>query len=289
MVVMMAAIPAASAETPTGYILQPLDTLETHKAEFNDVYNVSYDASGDGNAIMLVHFKVPMGHTADFQIYYYGGILAGSASTVWNVSIIPPTTTTSTIALEGVSKQYSYIDTNPEYDYFLSGYAENITSSEQGIIVYNAGYGSFDNDLAIFYPTGNLASNLIYRFDVTCDEPFDVDITYGKTEAVAAAADKNWLEIAYEWMAFAGSLASALYTFVLELFRWLKFFFIDNIGLVIALYLSLSMAYAAGKARDIFDFFRKFIDFQKKFWNFLIELWRVMIEIISTFRAIFRM
>lgn len=279
---------AAAAEELTGYMLQPLDTLQTQKAEFNDITTLSYDATEDGNAIMLIHFKVPNGHTANYQIYYYGGVLSGSASVYTNISIIPPTTATSVITLEGVTKQYDYIDLNPEYDYYLSGYAKNITTGEQGIIVYNAGYGSFDNDLAIFYKTGNLASNLIYRFDITCDEAFDIDITYAGTEAVAAAADKNWLEIAYEWMALGVSIAGALYDVVILFFTWL-IFIKDNWVLIVALFITVSAAFYFNTSKNIFVAIKRYFNSMRGLFEFFIGLWRWLIGIIAEFRSIFRL
>ena len=287
-VALVGSVNAAEYEL-TGYMLQPLDTIKTQKTSFDNVRNLTFDRSADGDAIMLVHFKVPAGSTATYTIYYYGGDISGTASTYFNVSILPPTTTTSVITLEGVTKQYNYLDTNPEYDYFLSGYAKNISNEAPGIIVYNAGYGSFDNDLAIFYEVGSASSSLIYRFEISCPDEFDIDITYAKTEAVAAASDKTWLEIAYEWMALGIDIAIALKDFVWLLFDWIYFFFVENLVMIVALYLALTMAFAAHSSRNIFQFFSKFFGYQKKLFEFVIGLWRVIVEIISTFRGIFRL
>lgn len=287
-VAMVGSVTAADYE-PTGYMLQPLDTLDTQKTSFDNVRNLTFDRSADGDAIMQVHFKVPAGSTATYTIYYYGGDISGTASTYFNVSILPPTTTTSVITLEGVTKQYNYLDTNPEYDYFLSGYAKNISNEAPGIIVYNAGYGSFDNDLAIFYEVGSASSSLIYRFEISCPDEFDIDITYAEVSAVAAAADKSWMDIGYDWMMLGIGIATALYTFVVVLFDWIYFFFVENLVMIVALYLALTMAFAAHSSRNIFQFFSKFFGYQRKLFDFVIGLWRVLVEIVSTFRAIFRL
>lgn len=279
---------AAGAETLTGYMLTPLDTLDTQKVYFNDIKNLSYDASLDNNAIMLVHFKVPAGATATYSVYCYGGTLVGSATTYFNATLIPPTTTTSSITFDGITKQYNYLDTNPEFDYFLGGYAKNVSSSESGVIIYNAGYGSFDNNLGIFRPFGSVEDSLIYRFDITCDEATDIDITYAQTDAVSAAANKDWTEIAGEWVEFAISVATFLLAFLTTLLHWLKFLFIDNIVMVVALYLCVSMAYCACTSSSIFVFYRRFFKFQRSMFEFLIGLWHVFIDIIASFRGIFR-
>lgn len=286
-VILMLAIPVSAVDL-TGYMLSPLDTLKTQKIEFNDVYNISYDASVDGNAIMLIHFKVAMDHQVDYIIYTYQEQLPGSASTSWNLSILPPTTTTSTITFSGETKTYSYLDTNPEFDYFLSGYAKDTTTNESGIIVYNAGYGSFDISLAIFHPVGSAPTNLIYRVDLVSDAPFDADITFAETNAVAESVSKNWLEIGLEWIAFAITIASSVFGFVTMLLGLIKFFFIDNLLLIIALWISVTMAISATQSRNIFQFYHKFFRYQRTLLDFIVQLWNYLIQIISSFRGIFR-
>jgi hypothetical protein len=276
-----------SAVDLTGYMLEPLDTLKTQKIEFNDVYNITYDASTEGNAIMLIHFKVPMDHQVDYIIYTWQEQLPGSASTTWNLSIIPPTTTTSSITFSGETKAYSYLDTNPEFDYFLSGYAKEISTNTSGIIVYNAGYGSFDNSLAIFHPVGSATTNLIYRVDLSSDAPFDADITFAENAAVAKSVSKNWLEIVMDWISLAISLAVFVKDIVLGTFTWIKFLFVDNLLMIVAIYTSINMAVAAATSKNIFKFFGKFFNNQIKLFHFILGLWKTLVDIIAEFRSIF--
>jgi hypothetical protein len=152
---------AAASYTLTGY--QEFNVLDVQKDEYTNVQSVTFDKSAEDKAITLIHFKVPQDHQVDFTIYYgTGATVTGSASNVWDVSIFPATTTTSSITFDGVTKSYSYFDTNPSWDYYLSGYARNNEDNTTGLIVYSAGYGSFDNDLAVFKAVPNLGTNLIY-------------------------------------------------------------------------------------------------------------------------------
>ena len=286
-VVGFVALPAsATTYTFTGY--QEFNVFDVQKDEYNDVTSVSFDKSADGKAITLIHFKVPMDHTVSFTVYYgTGSTVSGSAATAWNTSLLPLQTTTSTITFDGVTKEYSFLDTNPEFDYFLSGYATS-SDNETGLIVYNAGYGSYDNDLAVFKAISNPAANLIYRVDMSSDTKFDCDISYGSQADVASSVSKDIFGVAAEWIAYALSLAGVVLGFLVMLFEIIKFFFIDNLWLTIALYFSVSMAYAAISSRDIFGFYRKFIGFQRAMIAFMVELWNYFVAILSSFRGIFR-
>ena len=277
---------SATTYTFTGY--QEFNVFDVKKDYFTNVQSVSFDKSADDKAITLIHFKCPMDHTISFTIYYgTGSTVSGSASTAWNTSLLPLQTTTSTIVFDGVTKQYSYIDTVPDYDYYLAGYATS-SDNETGLIVYNAGYGSFDNDLAVFKAISNPASNLIYRVDMSSDTTFDADISYGTTADVASSVSKDFIGVAADWVAYALQLAGVVLGFLVMLFTIIKFFFIDNLLLTVALYLSVSMAYAAISSKDIFGFYKKFIGFQRAMIAFMVELWNYFVAILSSFRGIFR-
>lgn len=78
-------------------------------------------------------------------------------------------------------------------------------------------------------------------------------------------------------------------SFIQNLFYWLKFFFVDNLMLVITLYISVSMVLAARAARGRPDkFLSRFLNQQVKLFEFIISLWRMLIESIGTIRGWFR-
>lgn len=279
---------SAASYTLTGY--QEFNVLDVKKDEFTNVYNLTFDKSVDDQAITLIHFKAQQGYPVNFIIYYGAGSSAsGSVINYNNLSLFPPTSTTSSITFDGVTKQYNYLDTNPSWDYYLSGYARNNDDNTTGLIVYNAGYGSFDNDLAVFKVMPNIAVNLIYRVDLSSDAPFDVDITYGSKSDVASSVSKSMLDIAWEWINFAIGLSVTVFGFVLLLAGLIKFFFIDNLLLVIALWFGVTMAYSAiSTGGNIFKFYTKFLRYQRTLLGFMVELWNYLIQIISSFRGIFR-
>lgn len=288
MVVCMIASPVLAADyTITGY--QEFNVFDVQKDYYTQVTSVSFDKGTEDKAITSIHFNVPQDHTVTYTLYYgAANSVTGTAANAWNLSLLPLQITTSTIVFNGETKSYSYLDTNPEYDYYLSGYARSTVGNETGLIVYNAGYGSFDNNLAIFMPVSNLAGNLIYRVDLSSDVRFDADISYGSAADVAASVNKNIIEVAGDWINFAISIAYLIYNVVTTLLYWLKFFFFDNLGMTVALYLSISMAYSASTSKDIFRFFGKFFNDQRKFFEFILGMWRFLVELVGTFRGIFR-
>lgn len=275
-----------------------LDNCEVDDEDYTSITALTFDALEQQHAIISVHFKVPSNSHVNFTVYYGtgGASVSGYAEnhlTSFYGYTVPYTQ--STINFNGETKTYTFFDTNPEWDYNLAGYARDDELDTAGIIVYHAGYGSFDNDLAVYMPlsdSNSLAQYLITKIEMSSPEPFDVDLTHGTYSAVAESATKTPLEeipeIAAEIVTFAATIGWAVYDFAVAFFKWLKFFFVDNLGLTVVLYLSLSMAYAASKARDIFDFYKRFIGFQRAFYEFLIFLYNGLISLISTFRAIFR-
>jgi hypothetical protein len=277
----------AASYTLTGF--QEFNVFDVQKDLYTGVRNLSFDKSMDDKAITLAHFKAPQDHTVYFTIYYgTNKSVDGSVSNIWDISIIPPTTTTSTITFDGVSSSYAYFDTNPEWDYYLSGYARDNDNNATGMIVYHAGYGSFDDDLAVFKEVSNLGTNLIYGVDLWSDVPFDVDISYGTRSDVAASVEKGILEIAGSWVSFALSIAGTVLGFVVGVLVLLKFFFVDNLLLVIALWISVTMAYSAISTRNIFQFYTKFFKLQRALIDFMVQIWNYVVQIISSFRGIFR-
>jgi hypothetical protein len=278
---MLASPVCAASYTLTGY--QELNVFDVNKEMFNGVQNIIFDKSSEDKAITLIHFKVPQDHQVDFTIYYgTGTMVSGSALNVWNVSVYPPTTTTSTITFDGVTKSYSYFDTNPSWDYYLSGYARNNLDNSTGLIVYSAGYGSYDNELAVFKAVPNLGTNLIYRVDLSSDTPFDVDISYGSKSEVARSVSLTAWDIGGDWLKTATDVSFSVLGFIISLFWIIKFFFIDNLLLVIALYLGVTMAYSAISTRDIWGFYKKFFKLQRSMLDFVVALWTTLVQIIGT-------
>ncbi len=278
-------VPASASYTMTD-IIPGFGAIWQQKEEYNNIKTVIYDALPD-DRITLVHFKVPQGSYVNFTLFYgVDSSVSGSAenhASGWGY-------TTASIDFNGQNKQYKYFDTNPEYDYNLAGMAKDSDTNQSGFIVYHAGLGSFDDNLAVFMPISSLSTNLIYKVSLSSPAEFDADITHADEVSVAQNAEKGVIDVAWDWINLAISMAAFVYEMVLALFYWLKFFFIDNLLMTIALYLTLTMAFAARASRgNIEKFLRRWIKDQVGLFNFILSLWNILVDIISKFRSIFKL
>ncbi len=280
------AVPASAAN----YTLTNYPLYEKTNTNFLSVQNVSFDARELNQRIALIQFTIPSGYTVNFTLFYGSDSVVSGYAKNQITAVFPFLTTTASVALGGDVHHYTYIDTQPYYDFNLAGYAKDSTVDPQitGFLVYSLNYGALDNDLAAFYPVGNIGANTIYRIDAFCPSSFDMFITTGSPQDVSEGASKGVLDVAREWIDLAIGMGVFVYDFVVSLFYWLKFFFVDNLVLTVALYLTVSMAYAANSARDIFDFYKRFFRFQRTFFEFILGLWNILVAIISAFRGIFR-
>lgn len=287
----------------TGMIISPVCAVYTTTADFfvntdrqifTNVNNVSYNVAGLNHRINLIQFSVDTGQYVNFTLFYGANLtVSGSAENHLTgvgicVGVVPCPITQSTITLNGISKSYSYGDAQPFFDYNMAGYARD-EGNVTGFLVYSPSYGLFDNDLAVFYPVTSIASNLIYRIDIAGPQTFTISIDHGTTPDIAASVSKSWIDVMWGWIYLAISLTVFVKDTVIALLYWLKFFFWDNLGMTVVLYISISMAYAANTSKDIFKFLGKFFNDQKKLFEFILGLWTILVNLVAQFRSIFHL
>lgn len=252
----------------------------------DQVVSYTHNANDYNDKITLIYFTVPSNGRIDFMLSYgYEQTVSGSISNQqdgWGW-------TTATVTLDGVTHDYTYWDTNQFYDIEVAGYAmQTNDTSIRGFLVSSDSYGILDNDLAVFYPVASLQQNLIYQVDASGPVPFNIEVVDSPTADAIEGIKSSPLATAQEWISFAFSIGGLIFGLVSSLFAWLKFLFVDNLVMIIALYLTITMAYAACTSRNVFQFFQRFFKSQKTFFSFLLSLWGVLVTIISEFRAIFR-
>jgi hypothetical protein len=240
-----------------------------------------------------VQFSVPRDSYVNFTLYYgTASSVTGSASSIptGGLNILE---TTSTVELNGTSKSYTFFDTDPFYDYDITGYATNGTDFV-GFAVYSRDYGQpvLGNDLIVGYIVPDITHNLIYKIKFSSPKPFSLTYTAAKKEdivkRIVVGTSTGILDEIKKITDLAWLIWESLYSIVTTMFYWIKFLFFDNLGMTVALYLSISMAYAASTSKNIFKFFAKFLNDQRKLFEFVISLWKALIDIISSFRGIFR-
>ena len=276
--------------TPRG----DLDFLKTTTREtFSYGTSYSYSAYSIGDRISRIQFTVDTGQRVDFTLYYGGNLtVTGSAensiTSIGLCGFVPCPMTTSIITLNGVSKSYTYGDIQPLFDFDIAGYGINNTNQQTGFLAYDVGYGftsglsSQSNDLAVFFPVSNIAGNLITRVDLNGTQTFTVYIDHGPAKDVAAIVSTGLAETVNEWVSFIIQIGGFLKDFLISLFIWLRFLFVDNLMLTIALYISVTMAYSAASSKNIFQFYQKFFKFQRSMFDFMISMWHAVFGLVSS-------
>jgi hypothetical protein len=269
-----------------------LDAILNAKIEkVSGVKEFTYDSSQIGHAIYRAKFSVPSNSYVNFTLYYgTDKSVVGSAQTTTAWGLTGPVTT-STVTLDGTSKSYTFWDTQPQYDYNIAGYGTDANGTIKGFAVYSEGYGSWDNDLAVAYTVTNPVANLIYKIHFSSPKLFDIEYTTAPFNNIAqriGTTQGNIVNEVLEVVAFATRMFSKVMSMLSSLAYWLDFFFIKNLGLLIAGYFMLSMAFAAKSSRgNPAKFFRRLISDVKALVTFIIELYRIMVEILQSIRKIF--
>ena len=105
-------------------------------------------------------------------------------------------------------------------------------------------------------------------------------MNYNLGKTLIDEGDDGWISQA---MQFAYLGCSRGCVFFGELFYWLKFFFIDNIALILALFFAVPMAFAAKNSRGNTErFFRQYFKTLRGFFEFILMIWRMLFESIGT-------
>ena len=279
--------PAAAAE----YSSTLLPQANTTSYYGENVLSWSHDAHDNNGAIALVYFTVPGGSTVNYTLYYgnqssVSGSMSNTPFGVWTPFV--GGWTLAAVEINGVTDTYAYWDTNQFYDIEVTGYARLSNNTDTtGFLISSDAYGIGDNDLASFFAVPNLQQNLIYKIEVSGTQPFKVEVVDAPIADVQQNVAHTPLEGLNDWLNIAMSIGGAVAGFIGSLFWLIKFFFIDNLLLILALWIGVTMAYSATTSRDIFGFYKKFFRLQKTLIEFIINLWNVLVQAVGTMVQIF--
>ena len=260
----------------------PTPLLAQQEIAFNDVSNISYDVLSTGKRISVVSIVAPENFSGEFTLNYgNGSTVSGTLESNTFAFMVEY----AKVEIGGSSTEWWGPNVNPlNSPFFYVGYGSNSTDYNQtGLVVY----GPADTFITM-YPESNITQKLIYAVEISGDKQFDTTITIGDPETIIGSMPKDLLTIIAEWVDLAIQLAFFIKDVVFTLFAWIEFFFWDNLGMTVALYVSISMAYSANTAKDIFKFLGKFLNDQRKLFEFILSLWTTLVNLIATFRGIFR-
>lgn len=261
-------------------------TLSTITEKGTTVY--SYDGTADGKAIQRIGFDVPTGTQVSYTLTYGDGSTVSGTLHYYNDGFFQQT---SDISLGALSSSYTYVGLQEIGRFYVSGYGRNETSPDtwqKGFLIYGStgGISTISNDY-VFYPiTGD---PVIYKIDISSTNPIDIALYVAPREDVAEATEKSFLDVLNEWVQIATGMASTIKDIVIAAFKWGKFFFIDNLGMTVALYIAGSLAIAARTSRgNPIKVLRQFFKDQKALFEFILSLWERLVNLVGTFRGIFR-
>jgi len=268
---------------------------------FENVYAVAWNGYEDPKTpmgIKYASFDVPINSDFQFTISYgNGSSVSGSVThTLGGLGYL-----TSTITLGGESDEHTYIPIMgvlSGHEIYAIGYGRdadllltNNASAPQGILLFSEQYGDtpvIGNNHAVLYETSDPQNDIITGITASCDQPFTISMMIGSISGTSLLAGQTPFEMINEWVSFALQISTAVLGFLMMVLGLIKFFFIDNLLLIIALWLSVSMAYSAISSKNIFMFYKKFFGFQRALFQFFAELWNYLIQILAAFRGIFR-
>jgi hypothetical protein len=252
------------------------------------VTDLTVDVSQDGKAFHKISVDLGTGTTVNFTLTYGNGDTVSGWMKYTNDGFYQQHSET---AIGGDVSVFDYVGVQEIGRIDVVGYARNYTVDDTdyttGFIVYDTVFGLTQFNAMAYYPVSGVSDNVIYKFQITSDQPVAVTYYTDTRAMVGEWANKTQEGIISDWIALAGQYATAIYGFIVGIFWILKFFFIDNLLLIIALWISVTMAYAAISSRDIFGFYRKFFKLQKSLLDFVVALWTTLVTIIGTMVQIF--
>jgi hypothetical protein len=272
-------------------ILVSDDVANITQSHFNDVTSMAFE--NPSLAIYGINIKQRIDTTTSITMIY-GNDSVVTGSTIY--TLVFPLYSNRTVELNGESESQYFTDYFQfGQQEFVVSYASNISDSDgslisNGFMIHNPAY--IGQNIRAYFPVSGFSTNLIKAVTITSDKNIDVVVLAAPADIVlkySNSTDIPVLGVAQDWINFTISIGAQALGFVLILFGVIRFFFIDNLLLTIALYLGVSLAYSAVSSRNIFQFYKKFIRFQRSMLDFMIQLWNYLIQIVSSFRGIFRL
>jgi hypothetical protein len=251
------------------------------------VSNLSIDVSTKGDAVQRISIDISTGTVVNYTLTYGNGSIVSGWMEYSNDGFFQQH---SEVAIDTDVQGYDYVGLQEIGRIDIIGYARNWTSDTEyttGFIVYDSVFGISERRAMAYYPVSSISDNVIYKFELTSTKPVAVAYYTNTRENVGKASTLTPGEAGNEWLSLALKYAGSVVAFIAGVFWILKFFFIDNLLLIIALWISVSMAYSAITSPNIWGFYKKFFRTQKALIDFIISLWMTLWSIINYLVQIF--
>jgi hypothetical protein len=246
---------------------------------------ISYSCP-QGMAVYTLNMVGNSPTTATFELYRQDGTITSGSWSYQPYSVLGYSIANIvTITLEGDSKNLVFV--TPGQIHISMQPGRNLTEIAETRWIMGAGQSGSVNNIAV---EQDGISSPIIGFKIVSDN----DITYTETEDTIDTITKNlqsdsMLSTLAKIKEFIESTFWIAYDFVTSLLYWLKYFFVDNLTMIVALFLAVPMAFAAKNSRGNPEkFFRQYFRTLRGFFEFILMLWGKLIESIGTIRGWFR-
>jgi len=243
-------------------------------------YTYEYNAK-EGTGITTFGFDCPEGTTGSYELRLQNGnSITGTFSylTTDPAWVVVPARE-ATVSIEGDSQSYTYVTGGDLI--VVVGAGTRILNSTQKLKI---SAGQIINSWNVKAETPGQNSPII-AYILTSDTP--IDEPYTTYEDLGSLVKNYEQESLDDWLENIMKLAYdsfwALYDFIDALVYWVKFFFVDNLTLILALFLAVPMAFAAKNSRGNPErFLRQYFKTLRGFFEFIFSLWRLLAETIGT-------
>jgi hypothetical protein len=241
----------------------------------------------NGTAVYGINLVQKYGARTDF-ILYYGEGQSVSGYTEYKYSSIGWSQRVLSINGETVSE--SFLDVIPSNDEEIISYATNMSDNDQvissGFLIHHR---AVFNPLESYFEVTDFDNNLITGVDITSTDALDVVVLTAPYDIVRKNADATsvgFLGVAGDWMNFAWQTATFMLGFFISVFAWIKFLFVDNLLLIVGLWIGVTMAYSALTSANIFVFYKRFFGYQRALLTFMMEMWNYLIMMAVAVKTI---
>lgn len=223
----------------------------------------------DDQAIWAVDMSFPPETTGTIILKQSNGDL-----TAGTISYTGFPTTYANIALQGDTSSGSYFVTGSMIDLKVSVWnGENSTYSRK----LQMGYGQVSriwNDVV----SADIEQYPITEIFLDTSQEIEIDVEYiAYTEAMKNLTRDD----STDWLSAILEYGTAVKDIFFALMFWAKFLFVENLVMVVSLYLTGTMAYAMHTSKNIFVFYKTWFKQQGQLWHFIATLFSTIIGIVG--------
>ena len=234
-------------------------------------YGYDYTAPS-GYCVWAINFDIPDDSTGTITMTQANG---QTVTATWERGGLPMSHVSSTIGSD--SGSFDLFPVVPLYGSIWNG--ENTTKARQ----LKMGTGLVQGGWSRVIQT-TIDPAVITSYYISSTKPItatqDLMVTTSAVKALGSTDSDTDL------VALLKALIPMAVMVFMSLLWWLKFLFIDNLILVVALYLTGSMAYSILTSRSIFKFYERWFKQQKALFEFISNGFNTTLQIITQIAAI---